>query len=200
MCTLQDWCTQQAGKAQPSIPWCTQSLGRRRETAIWQNAKERRQAWDQEWAGWPSKCLMSWGSRQVLSSVRILTDRHCHLECHPEKISDAQPELNGKECWNCLLMSPQTWEWEGGKSVKKLIIVGTAGESGLTLSQWRAIKVFWGSRWKQWHSESGGLRPFWCLSGGWTKPWERRWTEGTQKRQLKWAGCKEIRSRWRLQL
>lgn len=45
------------------------------------------------------------GGSGVLSFVHILTDRHCYLECHPEKVSDAQSELNGKECWNRLLMS-----------------------------------------------------------------------------------------------
>lgn len=40
--------------------------------------------------------IMDWKSRQLSPFVHNLTERYSCLECHPEKISDAQSEFNEK--------------------------------------------------------------------------------------------------------
>lgn len=57
-----------------------------------------------EWTDWPYTAHHVLEEQAGGVFVHILTDRH-YLECHPEKVSDAQSEFNGKECWNRLLMS-----------------------------------------------------------------------------------------------
>ena len=77
---------------------------RREKRAMWQKAKGRRQAGDPEQADWPHTAHHELKVQAGVVFCARPNCKHCYLECHPEKGSDAQSEFNGKECWNGLLM------------------------------------------------------------------------------------------------